>query len=81
MKKISLNLDDLAVESFRTLPRLPRQRGTVMGHTGDCSYPTWYNACHETVTYGEATCYCIVPRTDARYCNTARECTGSGGMC
>lgn len=79
MRKISLNVDDLAVESYRTTPRLPRQRGTVLGHTGDASHPTWYDACHVTVTFGEATCDCLVPRTDARYCNTARACMGGIG--
>ncbi|HEU4886153.1 MAG TPA: hypothetical protein VFT45_28195 [Longimicrobium sp.] len=81
MKKTRMSLGDLTVESFRTTPEIRAQRGTVVGHTGNCSFPTWYNECNETVTYGENTCYCIVPRTDAQYCNTNRECTGPGGMC
>lgn len=48
---------------------------------GCTGYPTWYNECNETVTYGENTCYCDVPMTDAQYCNTERDCTGDGGMC
>jgi hypothetical protein len=80
MKKTKLNLSELTVESFSTIPRKPEQRGTVVAHTGECSYPTLYNACLETVTYGENTCYCEVPRSDPRYCNTERDCSGDG-MC
>lgn len=82
MKKVKLDLSGLSVESFRTTPAMRDQRGTVVGHTGNCSYPTWYNECLPTVTYGENTCYCRVPHSDPRYCNTNVECYESnGGMC
>ena len=41
MKKLSLNLETLSVESFETAPDALDQRGTVHGHG-----PTWpYNGC------------------------------------
>lgn len=90
MKKLRLDLDSLHVESFSPSRAPGEDRGTVEGHGESqygscpsdctCSYPTWYNECHETVTYGENTCYCQIPITDARYCNTERDCSG-GGMC
>jgi hypothetical protein len=41
MKKLSLNLDTLSIESFDTAPDPTDQRGTVHGHG-----PTWhYNGC------------------------------------
>ena len=40
MKKLSLNLDALSVETFSTAPDEPDLRGTVHGHV------TWqYNGC------------------------------------
>lgn len=34
MRKVKLNLDDLAVESFATTDADPATRGTVHGHAG-----------------------------------------------
>ena len=71
MRKLSLHLEDLAVDSFATAP-VDGLRGTVRGHgdSSDCSYGSpQYTAC-------EFTC--------AIACGQSAECTpacpgGSGG--
>jgi hypothetical protein len=58
VKKLSLDLDELAVESFDPSPSLHNQRGTVKGQSGfyetcwscddpACGHPTW-DTCYET---------------------------------
>ena len=46
---------------------------------GTCMYPT--DSCGPGQTYGEATCYCLYPRTDPHVCCGAEPSQGGGGMC
>lgn len=63
MRKISLNIDDLAVESFATDKGGGAAAGTVRGHlaTEACppnpSFGTCFQSCAMTNGYG----YCILP--------------------
>lgn len=84
MKKVKLNVEKLWVESFAANDK-PAEPGTVMAHASavrdGCVYPTAaYHSCEPGVTYGENTCYCLYPNTDARICCTVQGCSG-GGMC
>ena len=107
MRKISLDLDALQVDSFATVATDAGARGTIRGHATEmtvcvglcggygeteiascacptdagCVYPTAvYHSCADTETYGEHSCYCLYPNTDARMCCTEEGCSG-GGMC
>lgn len=95
MKK--LRLEDLAVDTFATTSGAAFGRGTVRAHATEytcavseihtcacptrqgCVYPS--TSCGDTVTYGEATCFCEYPNTDVRVCCSDAGCTGAGGMC
>jgi hypothetical protein len=84
MRKVKLNVESLHVESFTPAEEQP-QRGTVVGHVSrvhdGCVYPTAvYHSCQPGVTYGEFTCFCLYPDTDARMCCSDQGCSG-GGMC
>ena len=48
MKKISLHLDSLLVESFETTPADTAERGTVRGHATDTSCYERHCTCDET---------------------------------
>ena len=69
MKKLSLQLDDLTVESFH-VQDAPRERGTVMGHdTVRCT-----NTCDTLNNYtcdGQATC-------GGQTCGNLYTCQGDG---
>lgn len=84
MRKVKLNVEKLRVESFAASEE-PSNQGTVVGHGSQvrdgCVYPTAnYHSCEPTETYGEFTCHCLYPNTDAQMCCTEERCTG-GGMC
>jgi hypothetical protein len=56
VKKLTLDLDELAVESFAPSPSLQNQRGTVKGQSG--YYETCWSCgewCEYSLTWG--TCY------------------------
>lgn len=57
MKKLALNLDDLAVQSFSTTAAASAPRGTVRGHLDDASHDelACSDACGSQV-YSCATC-------------------------
>ena len=79
MKKLALNLDDLAVESFDTSP-LGQRRGTILGFSpaldpsnDPCTQPTLYESCQEAATC--ELCWSDGPgscgsHTDPDYCGT-----------
>ncbi len=84
MRKLKLNVEKLQVESFAPEEETEK-RGTVVAHASQprdgCVYPTAvYHSCEPTETYGEYSCYCLYPNTDARMCCTEQGCSG-GGMC
>ncbi|HEX8391214.1 MAG TPA: hypothetical protein VF665_02560 [Longimicrobium sp.] len=54
MKKLSLNLDGLAVQSFTTQSTL-RTRGTVQGHEAETDLVSCGGTCDATACYGS--CY------------------------
>ncbi|HEX8691979.1 MAG TPA: hypothetical protein VF746_06150 [Longimicrobium sp.] len=58
MKKLSLSLDELRVDSFQTTPAEPESRGTVIGQQCTCvtactcpGCPTCDNTCPNTCAY------------------------------
>lgn len=57
VKKLTLDLDELEVESFEPSPSRQDQRGTVRAHSGDevtCYQLTDHQSCHGTCDYS---CY------------------------
>jgi len=54
MRKISLDVDTLKVESFDTAKRGPEARGTVRGHFTR----QWEQSCQESCS-GDAACLCM----------------------
>lgn len=60
MKKIRLNLDNIAVESFPTAAA-PEAEGTVEGNMASRVGDTWCVTCGEPTCFGEWTC-------DPNYC-------------
>jgi len=74
MRKLSLRLDELAVESFDTSPR-GSERGTVLGNSGydGCSFYTG-ECCTPAGTYGGNTC-------ETTCHQLACGCTNPGGTC
>ena len=83
MKKLRLEVDQLTVQSFTTAAK-PAQRGTVDAFANtsvqQCAYPT--PSCGETETYGEATCFCLYPRSGPVICcQTDAWCGGGSSPC
>jgi hypothetical protein len=80
MKKMKLELEQLAVDSFSA--EGPRdRRGTVYAEStrvGSCQYPS--RSCAPGETEGEFSCYCMYHNTDERVCCSDAGCSG-GGMC
>lgn len=73
MKKLSLNLDQLSVDSFDT-EAPAEQKGTVMGEQCTCQ-----TAC---TCPGCPTCYNTCNANDWTCANTCETCNGScGGSC
>jgi hypothetical protein len=75
MRKITLDVDALEVESFDTSTKDAEERGTVRGHN-DQSYPnwgcpfSWGTYCSPSAS-GEIVCECADPSLDP--CSS--ECT------
>ncbi len=87
MKKIKLEIDDLAVESFST-EREPAPRGTVEANFTSvrdrCQYPT--PSCDANQTAGEFSCFCLYGPTDEHiccasdiHCTVTCQCGGGTG--
>ncbi len=77
MKKLSLKLEELLVESFDTSPDSEHARGTVRGrdvHTSDPSYCTGCYGCTPAGTYDGNTCVSTCHQIDC-------GCTGYNGTC
>lgn len=82
MKKLTLNLDELRVESFETTPPLQDQRGTVNAHseqTTEGDTDDW--RCYKLpgATQG-ATCMATCQAT-CNTCNYSCDGTCGGGTC
>lgn len=80
MKKLTLDIDALAVQSFQTGEQKHPDRGTVMGQarptSQQCVYPTAVNhSCEPGVTDNEFSCFCLYPDTDARMCCSNQGCS------
>lgn len=92
--KLRMKLEDLEVDTFATTRVGGGQAGTVRGMDGTqgqgtcvaacnpptevgCQYPT--TSCGDTQTFGEYTCFCLYPATDARVCCGGGSAPGS--MC
>lgn len=73
MKKLRLDLDHLAVESFDTSARRATGRGTVRGHTALTGYLTCQGATCVGSCLGEPSCI------GGATCNHA--CPSGGGTC
>jgi hypothetical protein len=74
VKKLTLDLDELAVESFDAAPSLHDQRGTVEGQTGGdetCYTCSCLGSCD-----GDASCYGYTWCTCGETCYTC-SCFGS----
>lgn len=56
MKKLSLNLEKLSVESFRTAP-VAEQKGTVAAHEAMITAPSPLHTCAYHCTYQGPTCF------------------------
>jgi len=54
MKKLTLNLDELRVDSFDTSPALQNQRGTVNAYA---TLNTYFNCCYLVVGTLQQSCY------------------------
>lgn len=79
MKKVTLKLEDLQVDSYTTGAGEPRERGTVRGAEGGYVFPTAvYHSCPPDAT--GSVCYQLYPDTDMRMCCTVERCSAAG-MC
>lgn len=90
MRKLSLRLDDLAVETFEATLAPPAQRGTVRGQTGQlsCGPCTGYygdpaSTCWNTCARYTDPCYntCGGQASCAGTCDVTCGCSGADPAC
>ncbi|HET7234536.1 MAG TPA: hypothetical protein VFJ16_31275 [Longimicrobium sp.] len=81
MKKLNLNLDDLAVESFGTTSPKEQGRGTVNGHVTQLGQDSCYNLCSGQLTQIGYDCDGIATNNDPSCAFTCGQVTCHGQSC
>lgn len=72
MKKLSLNLDELQVDSFATAQGQTR-RGTVQGNSGSLGCTEYFSCLAATC---DASCYNTCGESHHRTCGSVTTCAG-----
>jgi hypothetical protein len=87
MRKLTLDLDSLDVQSFDSTPQTPAERGTVRGHITylDCSQygsncPSWYNEASTCQVSDLGTCNPSCGNSCPATCNGGQTCVTCAGV-
>ena len=73
MRKLRLDVDALAVESFDTDAREGRRGGTVRGREGS-EFPCTFGTCYQSCGWSEIDCHTQGCRTDFDTCGQFGSC-------